>query len=603
MMMTRPLLALLAGVCAGASFAASQIPSFRGLTPPGTPTLTFAALLLGIEPAAELRWASVWVAALPGLCVSLLQTFLAVWLGAGLLTRFLPSLSGGAVWGIGVLPGSLLLILGVRLAADVARLTSAEVMPILLAVVAAAGAAAAWRLRPPLPDARSTFVSLFLLLLLLVFGVQFGGLHVTGDSSNLIHAALAGATLPRLPLHHGDVLWSMPAQILSGGTPETSPHWLTSLWIWHGAGRLALIWAVWLALGALLPRRPAFERASLVTFLCLGAHTMIPWHSPLVFNSGSPPLFALHPDTWGAIALAWGAAARVRWRLHAGLLGLAAPLVSISVLLGGAIAAVGTALRRAPTAPAGWLLLCTAVLPGVLPLLPSGAGLALTGAAATAAAALLLRSTSVAATTAGMGVLASAFLAGTLLVGGLFDPLPDAEGRALLAQARGLLFGPDGRPLDVFGLSAPGIGAPNPYCGHFAGAFCADAPQAFLRLGLPAALLAVALWLHPLPRRPTGIGASLVLTSGALAAGIAMVHWGYPSVEQTGFHPMASWLRTRLLEPGWMMALLLGVVLLARRLPPRVSAALAGVWTLAPMTQDELPVQIWINARWLLFGP
>jgi hypothetical protein len=30
---------------------------------------------------------------------------------------------------------------------------------------------------------------------------------------------------------------------------------------------------------------------------------------------------------------------------------------------------------------------------------------------------------------------------------------------------------------------------------------------------------------------------------------------------------------------------------------------LAGIWTLAPMTQDMLPVQIWLNARWLLFGP
>jgi hypothetical protein len=99
------------------------------------------------------------------------------------------------------------------------------------------------------------------------------------------------------------------------------------------------------------------------------------------------------------------------------------------------------------------------------------------------------------------------------------------------------------------------------------------------------------------------MGASLALVAAALAAGLALVHWGFPSVEQTGLHHMASWLRTRLLEPGWMMALLLATALLARRLRPSVSAALAGVWTFAPMTQDMLPFQILINARWLLFGP
>ena len=601
--MTRILLAFLMGIAVGAALAATQIPSFRGLTPPGTPTLTFAALLLGVAPAEELRWGDVWAAALPGLGVALLQTLLATWLGAGLLTRLLPSLSGAAAWGLGILPGSLVLILGVRLAADGARLTAPEALPILLVVLAAAAAAAAWRLRAPRPKRGELLPSLLLLLPLLIFGVQFGGLHVTGDSSNLIHAALAGSALPRIPLHHGDVLWSLPAQVLTGGTPDASPHWLSALWIWHAACRLALLWAAWLALTALLPRRPVLERAALVAFLCIGAHTVVPWHSPLVFNSGSPPLFALHPDTWGAIALAWGTAARARWRAQACLLGAAAPLVSISVLLSGAIAAAGAALRRVPTAHAGWLLLSTATLPGLLPLLPSEAGLTLTGAAVLAAVALLVPNTSLLVLAAGAGLLALAFLSGTLLVGGLFDPFPDPAGQALLMKTRGLLFGPDGRPLPVFGLSAPGAGAPNPYCGHFAGAFCADAPQAFLRLGLPAVLLVAALWLRPLPRRPSGVGAALALTAAALAAGTALVHWGYPSIEQTGFHPMASWLRTRLLEPGWLMALLLGVVLLARRLPPAASTALALLWTIAPMTQDRLPLQIWQNARWLLLGP
>lgn len=219
------------------------------------------------------------------------------------------------------------------------------------------------------------------------------------------------------------------------------------------------------------------------------------------------------------------------------------------------------------------------------------------------AAVLLLRAAPIGGLAAAAAILTAAFAAGTLLVGGAFDPLPADAGRAMLVKTRGLLFGPDGRPVPVFGTDAPGVGAPNPYCGHFAGAFCADAPQAFLRLGLPAVLLAAALWLRPLPRRAGAIGASLALTAGALAVGLLLVHWGYPAVERTGFHPMASWLRTRLLEPGWLMALLLSAVLLARRLPSRLSAILAAAWTIGPMTQDLLPLQIWINARWLLIGP
>jgi hypothetical protein len=366
---------------------------------------------------------------------------------------------------------------------------------------------------------------------------------------------------------------------------------------------LALLWTAWLVLCVLLPQRPAWERVALTGFLCLGAHTVLPWHSPLVFNSGSPPLFALHPDTWAAVALSWGAAAAARWPRRAGAAGLALPLVSVGVLFAGLLAAAGAALRRVPTAAAAWTFLAAGLLPGVLPLVPSAAGLALTLAVLVAAVALLLPATRLMQALTISAFLCGTFAIGTLLLGGPFDPFPDPRGQAALLQWRGLLFGPDGHPLPVFGTTAPGFAAPNPYCGHFAGAFCADAPQALLRLGLPAILLAFALWIAPLPGRPSGMGASLALVAAALAAGLALVHWGFPSVEQTGLHHMASWLRTRLLEPGWMMALLLATVLLARRLRPSVSAALAGVWTFAPMTQDMLPFQILINARWLLFGP
>ena len=600
--MTRLILAALFGLLFGASLAASEIPSFRILTPPGTPSLTFAALLVGVVPEAA-TWGAVWGAALPGMALAALQALLAAAIGAGILHRLLPRLGPAAAWGLGILPGSLVLLPAIRLAADAARISNPTLLPWILADVGLLLAAVAWQGRPPPPSRTAAAVSTLLLALLLVFGIQFGALHVTGDSSNLIHAIPRDGAIPRIPLHHGDLLWSLPAQILAGGSPEASPHWLSALWIWHAAGRLALLWAAWLALAALLPGRPRWERAVLVAFLCLGGHTLLPWHSPLVFNSGSPPLFALHIDTWATIALAWGAAALLRWPTRAALGAVAMPLVSIGVLLGAAIAAAGASLRRVPTAPAAWTLLAAALLPGALPLLPSAAGLALTLAIAAAATTLLLPGVRIASLVGTKAILLAAFLLGSVLLGGPFDPFPSQDGQALLLEARGLLFGPDGRPLPVFGLSAPGAGAPNPYCGHFAGAFCADAPQALLRLGLPAALLAVALLLRPLPTRPSGMGAAMALAAAALAAGVLLVHWGYPAVEQTGFHPMASWLRTRLLEPGWHMALLLGAVLLARSLRPAIATALAATWTLAPMAQDLLPLQMIANARWLLLGP
>ena len=600
--MTRLILAALFGLLLGASLAASEIPSFRILTPPGTPSLTFATLLVGVGPETT-TWGAVWGAALPGMAVAALQTLLATAIGAGILYRLLPRFGPAAAWGLGILPGSLVLLSAIRLAADAARFSDPTALLWILASIGSLLAAAAWRVRPPPPSRPAVAISILLLVLLLVFSVQFGALHVTGDSSNLIHALPRDGVIPRIPLHHGDLLWSLPAQILAGGSPEASPHWLSALWIWHAVGRLALLWTAWLVLAALLPGCPRWERAVLAAFLCLGGHTLLPWRSPLVFNSGSPPLFALHIDTWATIALAWGASALLRWPTRAALGAVAMPLVSIGVLLGAAITVAGASLRRVPTAPAVWTLLATALLPGVLPLLSSAAGLALTLAIGAAAAALLLpgiRLTSLVGTKA---ILLAAFLLGSVLFGGLFDPFPSQDGQALLLEVRGLLFRPDGRPLPVFGLSAPGTGAPNPYCGHFAGAFCADAPQAFLRLGLPAALLAVALLLRPLPTRPSGMGTAMALAAAALAAGILLVHWGYPAIEQTGFHPMASWLRTRLLEPGWYMALLLGAVLLARNLRPTIATALAATWTLAPMTQDLLPLQMIANARWLLLGP
>jgi len=601
-MMRLVLAALAFGLCLGASLAAVQIPGFRTLTEPGGFRLTFAVLLEGTGDAAT-AWGAIWAAAAPGVTIALLQTVLAAWLGAGLLQRLLPGVGAGAAWGLGILPGGLAAILAVRLAADGARWSEPALLPAWLGAAALLLGAAAWRLRPAPPSLRAAVASIALFGLLLVFGVQFGALHVTGDSSNLALSLLASNDVPRVPLHHGDTLWGLPAQILAGGPPDTAPHWLSALWIWHAAARLSLLWAAWTALAALLPGRPLWERAALTAFLCVGAHTLVPWHSPLVFNSGSPPLFALHPDTWAAIALAWGAAALLRWPTRAALGASAMPLVSIGALLGGALAAAGSALRRAPTAAAAWLLLACALLPGILPLLPSGAGLALTLAAGTAAAALLLPAVSLRRAIASASLLALAFAVGSIVVGGPFDPFPDPRGQAALLEWRGLLFGPDGRAVPVFGADAPGAGAPNPYCGHFAGAFCADAPQAFLRLGLPAALLASALLLRPLPRRTSGIGAALALSAAALAAGILLVHWGFPDPARTGFHPMASWLRTRLLEPGWHMALLLGVVLLARATRPSVAAALALLWTLAPMALDRLPLQIWSNARWLLSGP
>lgn len=602
--MTRILLACFIGISLGAALIATKIPSFRVLVDPGTPSLTFVSLFVGIWPTPDTPWNTVLQTALPGIIISGLQTLLAVWLGAALLHTLLPSLSATSVWSLGVLPGSLGIILAVRLSADISHLLGASAFPWILLVSAFAIASIAWALKAPIPTCSSLIVPLILFFLLLLFGVQSGALHITGDSSNIIHAAFAYPVLPRIPLHHGDLLWAIPTQLFAGGSPETTPHWLSALWIWHATGRLALVWATWLVVTSLLPpRRPRWERAALTAFLCLGAHTLIPWHSPLVFNSGSPPLFALHPDTWGAIALAWGAAARVRWPKQAALGGFSAPLVSISFLLGSAIAIVGSKLRSAPTALATYILFLVTLLPGLFPLIPSVVGFTLTLVLIIVALMILVQRIPIAQTITAMAILLAAFATSSLLTGGLFDPFPGEAGRALLQEARGLLLGPNGQIVPIFGLDAPGFAAPNPYCSHFAGAFCADAPQAFLRLGLPAVLLAIALWIRPPPQRASGLGASLVLAAVTMATGVLFVYWGYPAIEKTGFHPMASWLRTRLLEPGWMMALLLSIVLLARRISPQLSFVLAMIWTIAPMTQDQLPRQIFLNAQWLLFGP
>jgi hypothetical protein len=197
--MTRLILAALLGLLLGASLAASEIPSFRILTPPGTPSLTFAALLVGVVPETT-TWGAVWGAALPGMTLAALQALLATAIGAGILHRLLPRLGPAAAWGLGILPGSLVLLPAIRLAADAARISDPTALPWILTGGGLGLTAAAWRVRPPPPSRTAAAISILLLALLLVFNVQFGALHVTGDSSNLIHALPRDGAIPRIPL-------------------------------------------------------------------------------------------------------------------------------------------------------------------------------------------------------------------------------------------------------------------------------------------------------------------------------------------------------------------------------------------------------------------
>jgi hypothetical protein len=110
-------------------------------------------------------------------------------------------------------------------------------------------------------------------------------------------------------------------------------------------------------------------------------------------------------------------------------------------------------------------------------------------------------------------------------------------------------------------------------------------------LALPLTLALAALWLHP--RR----GARLaLLAAGALVAGILTLAF---LPETTTWWWTPAWVRTRWIEMAALALSVLAAGLLLRR-RPRLVAGMALLWSLPHLLIAGQPLQIALNAAWIL---
>lgn len=418
-----------------------------------------------------------------------------------------------------------------------------------------------------------------LLLVALAWGFQAGRVHVAGDAAALwgpLAEALARGDVPRFGTW-ADEGFAVGAATLLAGAPEA---WGQAVWGLAAGARAALAATVWLVLRALAPRVPRWTVLAATAWAVAGSHVLWPIQGQTFFSGGSPGWQAMHT---GKVLLlqALLLAALPRWRapvLGLALVGalLASGYPEAAVALGAAALAVR--LRgRSPTW--SWTLAVLLLAAGVAFRLPG----ALLGALALLVPLLPLLARLPARAWIGSAGAVLAGLGAALALGflGAADPL----GGALLADARPALFGPDG-PVPLVDLARPW-----PWHVEVPAAPGLARLDLAMPLALPLTLALAALWLHP--RR----GARLaILAAGVLVAGTLTLAF-LPATTTWWWTP--AWVRTRWIEMAALALSVLAIGLLLRR-RPRLIAGLALLWSLPHLLLAGQPLQIALNAAWIL---